>query len=86
MRVNMGKTKVMWTGGEARRDYGVKFPCAVCDKGVGSNSIMCETCGRWTHKKCSGVKGCLGRVIHFECSRCSKGMAEKEKVRVIGWR
>ncbi len=75
MRVNMGKTKVMWTGGEARRDYGVKFPCAVCDKGVGSNSIMCETCGRWTHKKCSGVKGCLGRVIHFECSRCSKGMA-----------
>ena len=44
MRVNLGKTKVMWGGRDCRRDYGVKFPCAVCCKGVGSNSILCEKC------------------------------------------
>ena len=62
MRVNLGKTKVMWGGSDCRRDYGVKFPCAVYDKGVGSNSIMCKKCEKWTHKKCSGVKGSLSRV------------------------
>ena len=72
MRVNLGKTKVMWGGSDCRRDYGVKFPCAVCDKGVGSNSILCEKCEKWTHKKCSGVKGSLSRVNNFECSRCSR--------------
>ena len=55
---------MMWGEGEVRRDYGVKFPCAVCDRDVGSNSILCGTCGRWTHKKCSreiageGERGC----------------------------
>ena len=57
-----GKTKVMWGGGDCKRDYGVKFPCAMCDKGVGSNSILCEKCEKWTHKKCSGVKGSLSKV------------------------
>ena len=75
MRVNVGKTKVMWGEGEVRRDYGVKFPCAVCDRGVGSNSILCGTCGRWTHKKCSGVRGSLTKVKNFECRRCSREIA-----------
>ena len=44
MRVNLGKTKVMWGGRDCRRDYGVKFPCAVCCKGVGSNSILGKKC------------------------------------------
>ena len=52
MRVNLGKTKVMWAGGQVKWDYGVKFSCAVCARGVGSNSILCGTCGRWTHQKC----------------------------------
>ena len=77
MRVNLGKTKVMWGGRDCRRDYGVKFPCAVCCKGVGSNSILCEKCEKWTHKKCSGVKGSLSRVTNFECSRCSKGIGSE---------
>ena len=61
MRVNVGKTKVMWKEGKVRRDYGVKFTCAVCNRGVGSNSILCGTCGRWTHKKCSEVRAVWGR-------------------------
>ena len=74
MRVNIGKTKVMWGGSDCKRDYGVKYPCAVCNKGVGSNSIFCGTCGKWTHKKCSGVKGSLNKVKKYECSRCSRGV------------
>lgn len=27
-----------------------KFPCAVCRKGVHSNSILCQFCGCWVNK------------------------------------
>ena len=33
-----------------------EFPCAVCCTGVGSNSIFCNGCKHWVHKKCSGFK------------------------------
>ena len=33
-----------------------KYPC---DKGVGSNLIMCKGCEKWVHRKCSGIKGTL---------------------------
>ena len=35
------------------------FPCAVCRKGVGSNSIHCQFCRCWVHKRCHGVRGKL---------------------------
>ena len=31
-----------------------KFPCGVCFKGVGSNSIYCALGKHWIHKRCSG--------------------------------
>ena len=33
-----------------------EFPCAVCRTGVGSNSIFCQGCKHWVHKKCSWLK------------------------------
>ena len=33
-----------------------EFPCVVCLTGVGSNSIFCNGCKHWVHKKCSGLK------------------------------
>ena len=33
-----------------------EFPWAVCCTGVGSNSIFCNGCKHWVHKKCSGLK------------------------------
>ena len=33
-----------------------EFPCAVCRTGVGSNSIFCNSCKYWVHKKCTGFK------------------------------
>ena len=38
MRVNMNKTKVMISG---ERQKAERWPCGVCGRGVGSNSIQC---------------------------------------------
>ena len=71
MRVNMGKTKVMKCGirKESSKPSG-KWPCGVCGKGVGKNSIECTACLRWVHKKCSGIIGPLVKVKGFQCSKC----------------
>ena len=56
-RVNAGKTKIMLCG--LRMDLlqsSGEFPCAVCCTGVGSNSMFCNGCKQWMHKKWSGLK------------------------------
>ena len=74
-RVNMGKTKIMVSGVNLQmlKDSG-KYPCSVCRKGVGSNSIYCAGCSHWVHKKCSGVIGSLKLNPDYRCGRC-KGTA-----------
>ena len=56
-RVNAGKTKVVicGTGLDLLQSSG-EYPCAVCRTGVGNNSIYCNGCKLWVHKKCSGLK------------------------------
>ena len=70
LRVNAGKTKIMiWgTGLDLLRSSG-EFPCAVCRTGVGSNSIFCNGCKHWVHKKCSGLKR-LKKDPDYQCTRC----------------
>ena len=59
-RVSMNKTKVMIIGGRQKvRQKAVRWPCVVCSKGVGSNSLQCTSCQKWVHKKCSGIKGSM---------------------------
>jgi len=42
MRVNMNKTKVMISGERQKvRQKAVRWPCGICSKGVGSNSLKC---------------------------------------------
>ena len=57
LRVNAGKTKVMicGTGLDLLQSSG-EYPCAVCRTGVGNNSIYCNSCKLWVHKKCSGLQ------------------------------
>ena len=57
LRVNAGKTKVMicGTGLDLLQSSG-EYPCAVCRTGVGNNSIYCNGCKLWVHKKCSGLQ------------------------------
>ena len=56
LRVNAGKIKIMLCG-------------TGCRTGVGSNSIFCNGCKHWVHKKCSGLK-CLKKDPDYRCTRC----------------
>jgi len=45
MRVNMNKTSVMISGEcQKVKQKAVRWPCGVCSKGVGSNSLQCTSC------------------------------------------
>jgi len=67
MTVNMNKTKVMISGERQKaRHKAVRWPCGVCCKGVGSNSLQCTSCQKWVHKKCSGIKGSMSKVRLLE--------------------
>ena len=70
LRVNAGKTKIMICGmGLDLLQSSGEFPCAVCRTGVGSNSIFCNGCKHWVHKKCSGLKH-LTKDPDYRCTRC----------------
>ena len=70
LRINAGKTKIMICGMglELLQSLG-EFPCAICRTGVGSNSIFCNGCKHWVHKKCSGLKH-LKKDSDYRCTRC----------------
>jgi len=45
MRVNMNKTKVMISGEWQKvMQKAVRWPCRVCGKDIGNNSIQCTSC------------------------------------------
>jgi len=44
MRVNMNKTKVISGERQKVMQKAVRWPCGVCSKGVGSNSLQCTSC------------------------------------------
>jgi len=71
-RVNMNKTKVMISGELQKQvQKAVRWPCGVCGRGVGSNSIQCISCQKWVHKKCSDIKGSIVKVMKsFTCKDC----------------
>jgi len=52
MRVNMNETKKNVRSGERQkvRQKGVRWPCGVCSKCVGSSSSQCNSCQKWVHK------------------------------------
>ena len=71
LRINVGKTKILGSPGEAQKPRrNIKSPCGVHSKGVGINSILCQTCNLWIHKRCSGVKATLKKENMFRCKNC----------------
>ena len=70
LRVNAGKTKIMiWGMGLDLLQSSGEFLCAICCTGVGSNSIFCNGCKHWVHKKCSGLKR-LTKDPDYRCTWC----------------
>jgi len=40
-------------------------------RSVGNNSIQCTSCQKWVHRKCSGIKGSMYKVMKiFVCRGC----------------
>jgi len=51
MRVSMYKTKVMISGERQEPvQKAARWPCGVCGRVVGSNSIQCTNCQKWVRK------------------------------------
>jgi len=51
---------------------------SVCSRGVGSNSVQCTKCQKRVHKKCSGIKDSMYKVIKsFICRGCSNPVTSK---------
>ena len=46
-----------------------RYPCGVCRKGVGRNSIFCSSCQQWIHHRCTNLSN-LRPDPHFKCRRC----------------
>ena len=70
--VNFGKTKVLISRlGLDVLQKPNKGPCAMCLKGVGTNSIFCGNCSCWVHKGCSGSFGTLKPDPSLRCQRCT---------------
>jgi len=47
-----------------------RWPCGVCGRRVGNNSIQC-TSQKWIHRKCSTIKGSMSKVMKsFICKGC----------------
>lgn len=73
MKVNLDKTKVMECKKHSAVEESayVKWPCAICKKGVGSSSIQCTKCSMWVHRRCSGEPKPLNKIQSYVCSICS---------------
>ena len=51
LKMNTGKTKVMFSCSlKDKVEEKAKWPCGVCKKGVGNNSILCHGCKKWIRK------------------------------------
>ena len=71
LRVNVGQTKILVSVHNALKPVdGSKFPCGVCNKGVGINSIKCHACGFWVQKRCSNIKDPLKPDTDFKFKKC----------------
>ena len=81
LKVNVGKTKVMCSSRDAPKTVPKsRYPCGVCSRGVGANSIFCSYCKKWVHKGCSGIKGLLSAVQDFKCKTCT---TPQERIRLM---
>jgi len=72
MRVNMNKTKITISGERQKvMQKAARWPCGVCGRGVGNNSIQCTNCQKLVHRKCSSIKGSMYKVMKtFVCRGC----------------
>ena len=83
MKINVNKTKAFYIRRNFVRMQMRKYPCSVCGKGVGRNSVQCTKCQHWVHKRCSGVHGSLTQEKDFTCKKCIPGVLFEDEDKMI---
>jgi len=58
-----------------------RWPCGVCGRD-GNNATQCTSCHKWVHKKCSGIKGSMSKVMKFICRSCVNPVTSTSRTRV----
>ena len=73
LKVSVGMTKDLCSRHNVSKlkIASVKFPCGVCMKSIGANSILCLSCRNWVHRQSSGIKASLRNCVDFICKTCS---------------
>ena len=72
LKINIDKTKILVSGKEGLTPLpSGKYPCGVCARGVGVNSVLCTECGKWVHKRCSGLQNVL-HAQNYVCPACER--------------
>ena len=71
MESKVNKTKMMITSKIWKVTLEGKFPCAVFRKVLGSNSILCQFCRCWVHKRCSFIKAKQNDNSKFKYQTCT---------------
>ena len=73
LRVNVGKTKVIQCRvSRFQNEDSGKYPCGVCRKGVGDNSIRCAECLRWVEPNVKLECVTSGVVRGAEGAKCPR--------------
>ena len=65
----------------------VAYPCSVCEKACGQQTILCSACGLWVHAKCVPLSDTqfseyANKDEYFICPLCAKdqsGLFDFEK-------
>ena len=87
LKINVGKTKILVSGKDGLSAIpSGQYPCGVCAQGVGSNSVLCTQCGKWVHKRCSGLRN-VTRTVNYVCPTCTtpvNGRAVEEEHITLG--
>ena len=73
------RTRKRITPGAGRKN--AKFPCGVCNAGVGTSGIMCCACCLWIHngktRQCAGLSGKdVTQADTFRCPKCLESNLE----------
>ena len=77
LKVNLEKTNMMETGGRWRIFCRWGGFCVECVVAVLELTVQCRTCGKWCHRKRSGLRSLsAAAVAHFQCPACARGCAE----------
>ena len=69
LRVNVNKTKLVCSKHNSSvKSDPLKWPCSICRRGVGINSIFYQSCNDWVYKRCSKIIGRLKADASFKCN------------------